>query len=539
MEGKIIGRISTTGIDFSTTDYFQFWTNVDVVLDLLDIIKVERRNGSFTYGSIESIKQVSDAADHVTNYISSGFGEPSHENVTKRIEFNLVTARFICNKPATEDGPELHTPPVNNDKVYLCTAEEIQQAMGLTGESRIPFGHMEMYGGMVKIGVELLSKMILNPDGAHMNISGISGLAAKTTTSMFILNAIQQRLAEKEKIAFVLFNVKGQDLMSIDKDSDDERNEYGIGKQLPEFKDIKYQPFQNVEYFYPVCDNTPKVNKYSFPYKTCLDRQNLDLIFAGEDDNTRTLDSIVQLLQSGAENVKDIGSWDKLKDKLKHFETTKDGEESKDENGIKNVSFTKARRIVETVATTDSIFVDNTDSFDILNEIAKIEVGQVAVIDIHSLRFCEQAFVIGSVQRELTKVIKNNLSKQASNDSPQKVVIFVDELNKFAPTTNGREVVIKKILQEIAERGRTEGTILFSAEQFRSAVDPRITGNCSTFLMGKTNSAELANSCFQNIAQECKTLLTHLKPGESLLFSPEINSYVKVKFPFPAYKLPK
>lgn len=539
MEDIIIGRITTTGNEFSTTDYFQFWTNVDVVLDILDIVKVKRRDGSFTYGSIESIKQVSDAADHLTNYISCGFGEPNYENKTKRVEFNLITARFVCNKPATEDTPELHTPPVNNDKVYLCTAEEIQQAMGLTGGNRIPFGYMEMYGGKVKVGVELLSRMILNPDGAHMNISGISGLAAKTTSTMAVLNAIQQKLATKERIAFVFFNVKGEDLMAIDQPAEeitDKKLIQGINNYQSCFPDIKHEPFENVTYYHPACDMVPgeNINHYHFPYLQCKD--NLELIFAGDDDVSGTMDSVIRFISSDDKKVANIESWKILKDSIKNFAET-----TEQEGGISNRSFDKAFRIVNTVVTDDSIFTDKIGNengkkvSDLITSVSNIKVGQIAVIDIHSLRFCEQAFVLGSVQKALAKTVKVN---KRTKDKPVKFVIFVDELNKFAPVSAGKEKAVEKILEEIAERGRTEGTILFSAEQFRSSVDPNITGNCSTNLYGRTNAMELANSLYKNISPACQTMMTNLKPGECVLFSPELVSFVKVKFPYPAYKLP-
>lgn len=539
MEDIIIGRITTTENDFSTTDYFQFWTNVDVVLDILDIVKVKRRDGSFTYGSIESIKQVSDATDHLTNYISCGFGEPSYENKTKRVEFNLITARFVCNKPATEDNPELHTPPVNNDKVFLCSAEEIQQAMGLTGGSRIPFGYMEMYGGKIKVGVELLSKMILNPDGAHMNVSGISGLAAKTTSTMAVLNAVQQKLAMDERIAFVFFNVKGEDLMAIDQPAEeikDKKLVQGINNYQDCFQNIKHEPFKNVTYYYPACDRVSgdNINHYHFPYLQCKD--DLELIFAGDDDRNGTMDSFIRFIRENDKGVADIDSWEKLRVFIKNLAETPE-----QEGGISNKSFDKALRIINTVVADDSIFTDTienekgNDIKNLIKSVSDINIGEVAVIDIHSLRFCEQAFVLGSVQKALAKTVKEN---KRTKDNPVKFVIFVDELNKFAPISAGKEKAVEKILEEIAERGRTEGTILFSAEQFRSSVDPNITGNCSTSLYGRTNAMELANSIYKNIPPSCQMMMTNLKPGESVLFSPELVSFVKVKFPYPAYRLP-
>ena len=66
--------------------------------------------------------------------------------------------------------------------------------------------------------------MTLGPEGAHLNISGISGLAAKTSYCMFLLKAIQESYMKKDptddSVAFVLFNVKGCDLLALDQEND-------------------------------------------------------------------------------------------------------------------------------------------------------------------------------------------------------------------------------------------------------------------------------------------------------------------------------
>ena len=39
----------------------------------------------------------------------------------------------------------------------------------------------------VRLTVNMDSKYLIGPEGAHLNISGISGLAAKTSYAMFLL----------------------------------------------------------------------------------------------------------------------------------------------------------------------------------------------------------------------------------------------------------------------------------------------------------------------------------------------------------------
>ena len=70
--------------------------------------------------------------------------------------------------------------------------------------------------------VNFNAQFLIGPEGAHLNISGISGLAAKTSYTMFLLKSIQEKYdtgtnnSEDDSVAYVVFNVKGRDLLAID-----------------------------------------------------------------------------------------------------------------------------------------------------------------------------------------------------------------------------------------------------------------------------------------------------------------------------------
>lgn len=105
-----------------------------------------------------------------------------------------------------------------------------------------------------------------------MNISGISGLAAKTSYSMFLLNAIQHKFKDIDgsSVAFVFFNVKGRDLMAIDE----------TNTELPE-KDKKIyadlglsiEPFKNVRYYYPYTKDEIMQHAQSYAHPQDVERQ--------------------------------------------------------------------------------------------------------------------------------------------------------------------------------------------------------------------------------------------------------------------------
>jgi len=88
----------------------------------------------------------------------------------------------------------------------------------------------------------------------------------------------------------------------------------------------------------------------------------------------------------------------------------------------------------------------------------------------------------------------------------------------------------------ISERGRSLGVILFSAQQFMSAVHSRVTGNSATKVLGRTSSAEVMQPDYRFLDQDLKMSLTRLSKGELLLQHAVFRQPVKVIFPMPAYK---
>lgn len=327
---QVIGKVSATEKMPSTIDNFYFWTDKGQILSPFDIVKVEHVSSnsdkSITYGVIEEITHVTDAASHFTNFISSNFGDTADSiGQMNRLGMNYVKAKVVCN---TDD---IYTPVLDGKQVSLCDEEDIRTALGLNDvKNPLVCGYLEMYQGNAakKVKVELNSHFLIGPDGAHLNISGISGLAAKTSYSMFLLNAIQHKFKDIDgsSVAFVFFNVKGRDLMAIDE----------TNTELPE-KDKKIyadlglsiEPFKNVRYYYPYTKDEimqhaqsyahpqdverQKKNHKAFTYKFTYDKSQdkLDLLLANEDDSTGTLESCVNYVINGEGYFAGVNNWKK------------------------------------------------------------------------------------------------------------------------------------------------------------------------------------------------------------------------------------
>ena len=566
MTNTIIGRVVATEKHPTTIDDFTFWTDPELILNPFDIVKVQHVNNSFSYGGIEDIAHITGAASFRTNFTSSDFGDVTAEENTLRVGMNYVTAKVVCN---TEN---IYIPLQSNAKVMLATAEEINYALGLNDiRNPVVCGYLEMYEGTkgcekVTLPVNLNSKFIIGPEGAHLNISGISGLASKTSYAMFLLKAIQNSYMRKDSksededcVAFVLFNVKGKDLLAIDQlnDFSDERNPEQARKDTfakYEKLGLPAEPFKNVHYYYPysipktrhwntymtpeeVEDNIKKkkAKKYKYIYK--YDKDNLDLMFANIDDSTQTMESIISYIMSGQGKFNQVSDWqgflDAVKEKCSSETSGKDKE-------IPVASWRKFYRIINKSITDNKIFArdirEEEGETRIGDALKYIKKNEVHVIDIAKLSEDKQAYVFGDAIRTIYDLQLGQYAGEEGVDPPSRVVIFIDELNKYASKETPKNSPILRQVLDVAERGRSLGVVLFAAEQFRSAIHDRVTGNCSTHAYGRTNSIEVTKSDYKSIPSVYKTMMTRLKQGEYIIQNPIFRSLLNIKFPKPIYK---
>ena len=566
MANTIIGRVLATEKNPTTIDNFTFWTDPELILNPFDIVKVQHVNNSFSYGVIEDIAHITDAASFLTNFISSDFGDVNAEENTLRVGMNYVTAKVVCN---TEN---IYIPLQSNAKVMLATAEEINYALGLN-DIRNPLvcGYLEMYEGTkgcekVTLPVNLNSKFIIGPEGAHLNISGISGLASKTSYAMFLLKAIQDSYMKKDpqnededSVAFVLFNVKGKDLLAIDQlnDFSDERNPEQARKDTfakYEKLGLAAEPFKNVQYYYPysipktrhwntymtpeeVEDNIKKkkAKKYKYIYK--YDKENLDLMFANIDDSTQTMESIISYIMSGQGKFNQVSDWQEFLEAVKEKCSTETSGKDKE---IPVASWRKFYRIINKSITDNKIFArdirEDEGETRIGDALKYIKKNEVHVIDIAKLSEDKQAYVFGDAIRTIYDLQLGQYAGEEGVNPPSRVVIFIDELNKYASKETPKNSPILRQVLDVAERGRSLGVVLFAAEQFRSAIHDRVTGNCSTQAYGRTNSIEVTKSDYKSIPSVYKTMMTRLKQGEYIIQNPIFRSLLNIKFPKPIYK---
>lgn len=548
---KVIGKVSATEKNPSSCDEFQFWLSDDTMLSPFDIVLAENEtDGSVTYGVVQDIFHITDGTGHISNYVSSDFGNVNTVPLTKRLSLSYAKVAVVHNTQ------ENFMPVFEGSRVYAANEEDIQVALGLDcidEKTAIPAGLMRT-GNNVSVPIKYNGDFLIGPEGAHINISGISGLATKTSYIMFLLKAIQDKC--KEDVAIIVMNVKGDDLLHIH-----QPNEKITDAQKKDWADlgVPCTPFENVKYRYPYRkqkDNKLHANTAlstedledqfaskqaaNFVYTFNHDISKVDMLFANVDDPNWTIESILNYIDYGEEFRGDL-SWADFKEKLTEF-CSKGNKKSKD-TSILIQSWQRFRRLINN-SIIDDIFVNSKSGAKdqhqvyLSDEVLNINGGEIMVVDIAELTEQLQCLVFGDIIRSVYALKHGDFDQYerlSEKPVPKKIIIFVDELNKYAPSSSNKNSPLLANLLDITERGRSEGVVLFSAEQFRSAIHDRIKGNCGTNVYGRTNAIEVSRTDYKFVPTVYANMMTRLKKGDLIIHHPIFKTLLKVQFPFPSY----
>lgn len=148
---------------------------------------------------------------------------------------------------------EVYMPVPSERIVSFARPNDIQQALGtdvlLTErkEDAIPAGLIKMTNGAAAVAY-LDRQYVLSPESAHVNISGISGLATKTSYAMFLLQSILQTVSDPGKISVIILNVKQADLLQIDvADPHLQPEQQALWRKIG----LEPKPFEQVQYLLP------------------------------------------------------------------------------------------------------------------------------------------------------------------------------------------------------------------------------------------------------------------------------------------------
>jgi hypothetical protein len=398
--------------------------------------------------------------------------------------------------------------------------------------------------GGTDAAIYLDADFLIGPEAAHLNITGVSGLATKTSAIEWILSSIFAHFpARKGSVAALCFNVKGPDLCFLDQPGeigDDDRALY-------EKCGVPAGPFDQVRYFAPFKSdgfslNTLRSNEQLLHNVAPLTwglREVLQYaeVLLNKDDVDAKADALIDFIR---ERIVDrefsdpqIGSKKyfvrSFADLEEWFRDVLSALEGKEKEGFRThhiATIRKVRNRLSNISTRCAGLVTDAGTVSDL-PFGSFEDRTVYVIDVASLEEDAQDLIFARVVTKL----REHLEKR--DLGVNHVIVFVDELNKYAPN-DGQETYVRKMLLDLAERGRYLGLVLFSAQQFRSQVHRRVVGNSGTALYGRMDADELATPGYSVLSPAVKTKLATLEKGQLMVRHPHFTQPIFVRFPRPA-----
>jgi DNA helicase HerA-like ATPase len=393
--------------------------------------------------------------------------------------------------------------------------------------------------------IYLDADFLLGPEAAHLNITGVSGLATKTSAVEFLLGSVFQTFpAHKGSVAALCFNVKGPDLLFLDMPADLSEEDRRLYARLG----LKPEPFRQVRYYAPykpdgVNLNTLRTNEalapttplvwglrevldyagvlfnrddvdakaggfIDFLAERVIDREFRDLTLSEEPIVVRSFADLEaffrQIFDYMEVRAKSSEVW-----RNHHLATIR-----KVRNRLGNISVRAKGLVTDDGIASDLPWGAFTDR-------------SVHVIDVAGLDSQVQDLIFARVVSKLREHLERR------DLGVDHVVVFVDELNKYAPA-DGPDTYVRQMLVELSERGRYLGLVLFSAQQFRSQVMRRVVGNAGTALLGRMDMDELALPGYATLSPATRAKLASLPKGELLIRHPHFTQPLFVRFPRPA-----
>jgi hypothetical protein len=546
-EPQVLGRVVATERKPNTPHEFSFWTALDSPVGIGTIVRVQGPdavNGVIprVFGVVTEGFSYTDLQTPLHDVLGHD-GAPAAESLsaTRRTEIRLYTAAVL------RHVPEEPLQPVPMGTVFLADADDVAVALRMDGylkegaRTGIPVGLYR--AGGTEAPIYLDADFLIGPEAAHLNITGVSGLATKTSAIEWLLASLFAHFPEqKGSVAAVCLNVKGPDLCFIDQPGELDEADRALYASLH----VPAEPFANVEFYAPYTAkgytlNTLRSNEALsanvFPLTWGL-REVMQYaeVLLNKDDIDAKADGFISFINERVVGQKfsdegfaqthevqsfaDLEAW--FRDLLRavenqnreHWRTHHVATIRKVRNRLSNISTRCAGLVTDEGLVSDLPF-------------GKFKDRGVYVVDVAGMEEDAQELVFARVVTKLREHLERR------DLGVNHVVVFVDELNKYAPA-DGPDTYVRKMLLDIAERGRYLGLVLFSAQQFRSQVHRRVVGNSGTALYGRMDGDELATPGYAVLSPATRIKLATLDKGQLMIRHPHFTQPIFARFPRPA-----
>jgi DNA helicase HerA-like ATPase len=536
MESPIAGRV--IGTEDATP--LEFWVAIaeGQFLQLDDVVALERKLPSGDIVRIFGIVTQVRARHEGARFDSDVF----------LIENGVLPAQVsqAARVVATRFEPEVFVPPLPGQEVRRATGGDREQALffdGMEPSKRLAAG-LSRDEEPVFVNLEFLD----GTRGAHVNISGISGVATKTTYASFLLYSLfHSRVlgADALNTKALIYNIKGEDLLFLD-----HRNSRLEDRDRRKYDKLGLTPdaFRSVELWAPprrgdrnaapdVATRPTGIRSYFWSLTEFCREGLLQFLFTDAEDDEKQYTLVVANVAARLKDAEPLGEGGVRvagREVRTFLELARLVAEHVDDESTRRLWAGPAigqgtvnafmRRLHGAVGHVEHLIrgdIPRSEAHRIRRE------AQVTVVDLHNLSDRAKRFVVGVTLRRAFE------EKERSGQPRPLLFVVLDELNKYAPRDGGSP--IKETLLDVAERGRSLGIILIGAEQTASEVERRIIANSAIRVVGRLDAAEASRDEYGFLPAAHRQRATIVKPGTMILSQPELPIPIVTQFPFPSW----
>ncbi len=562
-----IGRVGAPPNQEATSREFYFWVPDEALVEVSQIVTVESRvrdgdGGDLTltfHALVEEVRRTSRR---------KGMGHEFDEADGDLTEQPPFGAEGMTHAQASilRVVPPRMTPPRERSEVLIASESEARAAYGAAdGELEHPLAV-----GLIRNGGERTAgpgyidlDYLLGANGGHLNVNGAAGRGTKSSFLLFVVHQLLHEARRRRRenpaggepllIAPILFNVKNFDLFYIDKASKRFRPEEhlaaweALGVRDP-------QPFEGATFYAPQQPHTqlPQmtqregVQPYSWSLSDIIENDLFSYLFSDEDagnDNfgvllldleawlTREVPhpsgggrlSLEPRTGSGGET---INTFDRLLNWLKDPNAASALPGQHHPATVRKLH----RRLQKILLESRGVLRRDEVSGNPL-KVTRDDISPPQVIDLSVLAGASslQRFVVATVLRQLVR---------AQTEQPivgMHYLVILDELNRFAPKGAGDPIT--RLIEQVAAEMRSQGVLLFGAQQQASQVSEKVIENAGIKALGKTGMLELGNSVWRGLSAAAKVKADSLLPDEKLILQDNFRQPMQVRVPFPAWAM--
>ena len=581
-----IGRVVGSEREPAGAHTFCIWASESAIsLDVGHIV-VAFSEEAAVIGVVDEPRRFSDLPSFLDDFFDRhAEQELSVAPGTLRPEILVFTVNVLATKHLRDDV-DSHRPPVSGS-VWFATTTAIEFALGRDDYSGIPIPALMHTNGNAardatgaerrdalgnitfqRAPIWLDGDYLLGPEAGHANWTGQSGLATKTSHALFLTSAVFQKMRDEgQKVAALMFNVKGPDLLWLDKPASPDPADPDLTAAYRQAKvkglshealaayaalDLEPRPFETFRVFAPFKPNqTPEkpgdvsvtldhkrfgtalntqrtapgqtegiVFPILWPLETLLKQPHKMFDHVDFDDKLAGF-----VFELRASNIATMNELDKKFEEIAGFFEADPAASSWHDHHKYTIQKARNR------------FGSLPAKFGGLLSRAHVNYGALPRVDDpfadQELRVVDIANCNTNVQELIVDAVIRNVWRLAEQEKlgVDKVIIFVDELNKYAP--GGGQGGLRDTLVDIAARGRHLNVVLFGAQQFRSKVDDEILGNCGTSLYGRVGDEEITDAAYRSLSGTVKSELLGLRKGRLLVRHAHFRAPLFGTFPYP------